>query len=229
MEYLKDSRMVGIKNLAFRLNNIINYLYYFRSSIAKNTYPCKLVGEKISFPSNEQIILFKVLGKKNIYNAPLKGLFPDKKIISGFSPKDALKLGEIAFNEIINNVPKDEQLDKFKRMKEVMLTSTHDIYHTYNLDNSVSDNFINSTNLEIDSYLAYLIVKNSYPFKLVGYQSQDNFKETTIIYTILGKREGYKKSLKAIITTDGFLGKFHPTEAIKFGFIYAGEKFFAKR
>jgi hypothetical protein len=217
--------MLKFKRLAFNLGNIINYFYYIKSAFAKNSYPCKLIGEKIEHFNSEPTIIFKVLGKQNAYKVPLNYIFSSKNLISAFSTKDAFHLGKIAFNYVINSPNEIENKEKFRQIKSIMLSSTHDIYQ---FPNSI---FRSEYELEkqfpLDLDIKSVFLNNKYPFKLVGHKNLDTNK-TVIIYTIFGKREGYQKSLKEIVSDNSLLKKFHPTEAVKFGFLSAGDNFFSK-
>lgn len=218
--------MVIIQKMSCKLNRIINYIYYLKSTFAKNSYPCKLLGEKINSSSSESIIVFKILGRKSQYNIQLNNIFSNISIISGFSPRDALQLGRIAFSNIINDPIESENIKKFMAIKKIMLSSTHDIFpSSHSIENKIC---INNA-LDVDVHINLLTSNNKYPFKLVSHQLDDHSGETTIIYTILGKKDGYEKSLKSIVATRECLEKFHPTEAAKFGFISAGEELFYKK
>ncbi|MBA3660217.1 MAG: hypothetical protein H0W64_00635 [Gammaproteobacteria bacterium] len=222
--------MFGIKRVIFKCNEFINYLYYLKFSFKKNFYPCKLLGEKLILKNDEQLIIFKLMGKKSHYIELLSSLFLNKELISGFSPKDTLKLGGLAFNDIIIKLPENEKLEKFKKVKEVMLASTHDIFPSSLPTNErlISDAYNKTTTDDISALLTFAISKNNYPFKLVGYKSTPGCQDTTIVYTIFGRRDGHRKILSEIISKNDFLEKFHPTEVIKFGFINSGEEYFYK-
>ncbi|HLB41988.1 MAG: hypothetical protein A3F13_04890 [Gammaproteobacteria bacterium RIFCSPHIGHO2_12_FULL_40_19] len=221
--------MPKIKNLIPIFNGLLNRLHYARSAFLKNTYQCKLIGEKFDSSNTEAVIVFKLLGKKDQHTPSIHSVFYNKKLISNFSPKDAAKLGRIAFNDLNYDARDIEDRNQFIKIKNAMLSSTHDIYLPSYPHNC--GQFTQSTeavdrmcvNFNLDSSAS----KNKYPFKLVSYKSVSLPGETIIIYTILGKRDGYKKPLKEIMSTNSLLEKFHPTEAAKFGFIFTGEDFFA--
>jgi hypothetical protein len=219
----KDKSMRWLDKIFFILKKYINYLYYLNSTFSRNSYPCKLIGEKLNSTSDEPIIIFKILGKVEKYSIPLINIFFNKNLIASFSPKDSLKLGRIAFNFIINNKKENDKLKTFYKIKEIMLSSVHDIFSgSHFFSKSTPANLEAIINIDIESYLISLISRNKYPFKLVGYKS---LNKTIIIYTIFGKRDGYQKTLNSLINTNSVLDKFHPTEAVKFGFISAGEEF----
>lgn len=215
--------MRWLDKIFFILKKQINYFYYLNSTFSRNSYPCKLIGEKLNSTNEEPIIIFKILGKIEKYSIPISNIFFNKNLIASFSPKDSLKLGRIAFNFIINNKKENDKLKIFSNIKEMMLSSVHDIFSEAHFFSELTPaNLEAIINIDIESYLISLISNNKYPFKLVGYES---LNKTTIIYTLFGKRDGYQKTLNNIINTDLVLDKFHPTEAVKFGFISAGEEF----
>lgn len=221
-----------LKNLTSRLGYIISCLYYLRSSIIKNSYPYKLIGEKIIPSKNDILILFKILGKTDIFEIELKKILNNTKHLERFSPIDALKIGSLALNDIIIKLPENERKNKFNKIKCYMLNSTHDVHNITVEDENIdldsqfckNDSFIN-----LFHYLDSISLTNAYPCKLVGSKSHLEMNNTIIIYTIFGKRDGHEKSLKDIINNSDILAKFHPTDAIKFGFIYTGEKLFTKQ
>jgi len=224
----RDIVMKKIKNLIIKTKQFINCLYYLRSSIAKNTYPCKLVGEKINPLGNGTIILYKIRGEQDNNEIPLQYLLNTKKLIEKFHPTDAVKLGSIALKDILLELNENERNQKFNIIKNIMLNSTHDIYPIKEfkiLDyQHKTPTFNNSVNK--DDYLDSAVMGNTYPCKLVGSKATDNTSLTIIIFTILGKREGYEKSLSELLKDKKLIERFHPTEAIKFGFIALGDSIF---
>jgi len=202
----------------------INYFYYFTASLAKNVYPCKLVEAKSNLSDKGIIIIYKILGCSKNCEIPLQKLLENKKNLEIFHPIDAAKLGSIAFKEIICDLPKDKRVKEFQRIKNIMLHSTHDVYSDELIINSEysNDQCIEYKDL---TFLYPIISKNKYYCKLVGGKNDSLKIGTTIVYTLLGKREGYERSLQEILTGD-LLQKFHPTEVLKFGFIFEGDSMF---
>ncbi|TAK72878.1 MAG: hypothetical protein EPO11_09445 [Gammaproteobacteria bacterium] len=214
--------MSKLKYLAKKIGYIINYFYYFRASIIKNTFPCKLLGEKLNIFEGDSLILFKILGKKENYSIPLSRLLDSKQLIEGFHPLEATKLGSLAFKDTILKLPKDEIKNEFNKVKHIMLGFAPAYLNTMLEDKEAFD-----MPKEIYSYLNSAVTSNLYPYKLVGGKLAPNKDNTIIVYTIFGKRDGHEKLLQDIIENSNLLAKFHPAEAIKLGFIYAGENFLA--
>src|SRR3990167_3663168 len=122
MDCLRRFKMEILKELTDKLCNAINYLYCVGSEFTKNSYPFKFIGEKITTDSADPVIIYKIVGNKYEHQTSLNSIFGNKIIISGFSPKDAVRLGIIAFNHIISKEKMD--IKKFSAIKEIMLTST---------------------------------------------------------------------------------------------------------
>lgn len=209
----------------FKIKYFINYLYYMCFSLIKNTYPYKLIGEKINPLSTETIVLYKILGSNTNYEIPLKHLLDNKKLIENFHPTDALKLGAIAFDEIIFALPESERKTSFEKIKTKMLNSTHDTYPNRILESlSIKTHKNHCNHMQYNpTYLDSVVTKNKYPYKLVGAKSSSLKKGTTIMFTIFGKREGYEKILQELLNDKLTIEKFHPTETVKFGFIALGD------
>lgn len=218
--------MLKIKKIGSKLKYLINSMYYLKDSISKNTYPYKLIGEKIYHLESGKIVLYKILGQQNNNEISLKNLLNNKKFIEKFHPADAIRLGAMAFEEIISNLNHAERQVKFDQIKNTMLNSAHDVYpkrepSLHELQNITSDHTTN------EDYLDIAVMRNSYPCKLVGGKTDRKQIRTIITYIIWGKRDGHEKSLKHLINDKELIQKFHPTEAIKFGFIFSGDSLFS--
>ncbi|HSW68655.1 MAG TPA: hypothetical protein VLI69_00675 [Gammaproteobacteria bacterium] len=219
------SFMEKIKNFMVRIKHFINSLYYFKSILAKNVYPCRLIGEKID--SQETIILYKIRGQQNNSEILLQQLLNNKKLIEKFHSADAVKLGIIAFKDIILSLDKSEQEQKFYQIKNIMLNSIHDIYPSKYFTDICLINSCTNNSIDEENYLDLAVRENKYPCKLVASKTTHKKNCTTIVFTILGKREGHEKSLSSLLADNELLEKFHPTEAIKFGFIDFGDSKFS--
>jgi hypothetical protein len=199
------------------------FFQYYYAVYMRNYYPYKLIGEKQSESTNGTIIIFNKTGSIASSEISIKKLLSDLALISNFNPEDAYKIGFIALEQFICEVPLEERFCKFNEIKKIMLNSTGCINQNINLSNFIfndNDEKPSINNSKITQH------KNTYPYRLVGEKNNKNTSETTIIYTILGKRDGYTKSLKNLILHKEIIGKFHPTEAVKFGFIYMGDILF---
>lgn len=66
-------------------------------------------------------------------------------------------------------------------------------------------------------------IKNRYPCKIINVKDIDSFsKESIITYQAVTKLNVRKSTVKIILDDPGLLEKFHPTDAVKLGFIAFG-------
>jgi hypothetical protein len=202
-------------NNTSKMKNIFNYLYYIFSSITKNVFPCKLIGEKII--NNETIIVFKILGKEGIHETPIKSLFNHKNLLENFSPIDALKLGTISFTDILFSLPEQKRKETFENIKNKMFSSSNFFYPLPVNEETEIEHY------NIDDIKNYYINKNKYNFRLVGTKTNHASQKTVILYTIFGKKEGYELPLSDLIANKKALVQFHPADAVKLGFIAQGD------
>jgi len=208
--------MFVVKKLKDALAKLSGFFQYHYAS-SKNHYLYKLLGEKHAYDTNNTIIVFRKLGEKQPIEMPVKELLAAPHLIAHIHPKEALKIGSIALEEFIVELPENSRKQQFNKMKNIMLNSTH----------SLSNNESGNSPLQLQHLSPAINIKNTYPFKLVGGKSNNNGINTTITYTILGKREGHEKKLHELVNNIELIEKFHPTEAIKFGFIALGDSLFS--
>lgn len=187
------------------LSDIIGFIQY-RFASNRNYYPCKFIGEK----SNEKepyntIILYRMKGKKEILETPIKELLENIKLLVKFHQKDAVRFGAIAMGDTLFRENKEAMRSRFDEIKRKMLDSTNSI------QGGITSGY------------------NYYPCKLVGNKShtKEPYK-TIILYTIKGKREVFEVPIIKLLEDAKFLEKFHPTTAVKFGAIAMGDALFGK-
>lgn len=203
--------------------NLIGFFQY-HCSFKENYFPCRLVGEKRINDSQNTIIIFHLSGKTKAIELSIQDLLENNKLLSCFHPFDAFQIGSIAFEEFIRDIPHDLRKGKFENIKKIMLNSLHEVnhnqHHTKVLQKKYSspkDHYIVPVNLD-------KIKNNKYQFKLVAGHTKNS--KTTITFTLLGKREGYKKTLRQLIVDKDIIKKFHPITVFKFGFIALGDTLF---
>lgn len=68
-------------------------------------------------------------------------------------------------------------------------------------------------------------MKNHYPCKAIA-QKTIKPGETSILYTILGKRHVHEVSIQTLMDDPNLINKFPPTQAVKFGAIALGDLLF---
>lgn len=171
-----------IKKGISKIQHSMNFIHYLRCSITKNIYAYEITGEKI-IPSKTGItISYKMPGDSSNKAISIQDLLNDKKLIEKFHPLDAFKLGSLAFEDIILKLPETKKFEKFFQIKNMMLTSTHDVDLKQNNQNSLTQ-FLHiqpkSTSLkELTGHFDSSIYKNAYPFKMVGGREKLKFDLT---------------------------------------------------
>lgn len=197
----------------------IGFFQYYYAAFMRNYYPCKLDGEKHSEEANEAIIVYHKTKNRFSLEISIKELLSNSTLIADFQPEEAVKIGFIAFEQFVLEVPLDERSLKFNQIKHIMLNSTCDVSQNFNFGNIFFETTCESTKQDDRHHLN----KNIYPCRLVGGKPDNVTNGTKIIFTVLGKREGYDTTLSDLISNKDLLNKFHPTEAVKFGFIHMGD------
>lgn len=221
-KYIKwNINMFVIRKVKYLAVQLMGFLQYYCAAFMRNYCQCKLHGEKRSTETNETVVVYHKAGNSRSLEISIKELLSNPTLISNFYPEDALKIGFIALEQFVFEMPLGERTIKFSQVKQIMLNSTYDVTQKSNPFNL----FFESINCEINknnepNYLC----KNIYPCRLVGGKA-DNIAlgGTRITFTILGKRDGYDITLSELINNKALLKKFHPTEAVKFGFIHMGD------
>lgn len=182
------------------IENIVGFIQYHFAS-KRNHYPCKFMGEKANeSDSSNVIILYQEKGRNAVQEIPIKDLFDNPTLIEKFCQHDAVRFGVIAISGILFNTEPSLLKQRFNEIKTKMLDS-----------GSSSSNYSSS-------------VKNSYPYQIAGEKSSTaNSHNTTILYTINGKRDLFEITINELLENPTLLEKFHPTVAIKLGAISMGE------
>ncbi len=201
---------------------VIGFFVYHYYSLMRNYYPFKLIGEKISVEKADRIIIFTRVGFINNIEISIKNLLGNPSLISCFHPSDAFKLGASSLEEIIFNLPKKDQMNKFNSIKKIISNSINNSFLRFYLeDNEYENNFV----IENREDIANILINNKYLCKLVGIENKKN-NDTLITFTVLGRRDGHEKLLSALVKDNSLIGKFHPSDALMFGFIYFGDIYF---
>lgn len=110
-----------IKKIKNGIKKIIGFFQYHTDSL-KNYYPCTLVGERPSKEGNT-VILYRILGKRDIFEISIKELLEDSKLVSSFHPTAAVKFGAIAMGDILLMEDHGKRSAKFDLIKRKMLES----------------------------------------------------------------------------------------------------------
>lgn len=204
----------------------IGFFQYYCAAFMRNYYPCKLDGEKRSEETKETIVVFHKSGSTCLLEMPIKELLADTSLIANFIPEESVKIGYIALEQFLLEVPLDERTSKFNQIKHIMLNSTCDVTQNLNFNDLFFDIKTFKSNINGENHRSS---RNVYPCRLVGGKVDVITTRTRVIFTVLGKRDGYDKALDDLINNKDLLNKFHPTEAVKFGFIYMGDTLFGSK
>ncbi|MEO8401577.1 MAG: hypothetical protein ABI597_07255 [Gammaproteobacteria bacterium] len=189
-----------VKNFITNIHGLIQY----RFATSKNYYSCVFIGEKLNVnESYNTIILYRMKGKKEILEIPIKTLLDDINLLRQFHQKDAAKFGAIAMGDILFQENNDFIKQRFENIKRKMLDTTQ-------------------------SPNEPMLGQNYCPCKFAG--EKPNVKKpynTSVLYTIKGKREVFEIPIKELLEDTALLEKFDQTVAIKLGAIAMGDSLFA--
>lgn len=103
------------KRFLNKLGQVSSATAYHYLSI-KNRYPCRVVGERINSNTQETIVLYKVLPRKEEFEINLKDLLDQPMLVEKFHPTEAIRLGFMAFGDIFFNQPKEKAYSKYQDM-----------------------------------------------------------------------------------------------------------------
>lgn len=103
-------------------NTIGKYQYFYYSQ--RNFYRCKLVGEKPSRDENDTIIIYRILGKRDIFEIPIQELLLTPDLLSQFHPTEAIKFGAISMGDVLLRIHDSKRREKFDEIKKKMMDST---------------------------------------------------------------------------------------------------------
>lgn len=104
------------------LQNLIGFFQY-HCTLPKRYYPYQLVGEKKNLSdTSKTTILFRVIGKRDIFEMPIHEILEKSEIIEKFHPKDTIKFGAIAMGDTLFREPNEDlRKGKFLQIKQQML------------------------------------------------------------------------------------------------------------
>jgi hypothetical protein len=87
----------------------------------KNRYPCKIVGEQHLLENHDTEILYTIFSKRDVYKISVKDLLNDPDLLAQFHPTQTLKIGFIAFGDILLNMPEEQRTEKYKQIVGQMM------------------------------------------------------------------------------------------------------------
>ena len=114
------------KNFTFpdflkKLHQNIYGAFCFSVENSKPRYPYTLAGEKQRGKIDKTILYYRVSGKKDILEMEAGELCNSKELISRFHPLDVRTISFIAGIEQIIEVPTEERLHAFNKLKDNVL------------------------------------------------------------------------------------------------------------
>lgn len=88
----------------------------------KNHYVCTLVGEKAGKDPFNTIVVYRFIGKRDIYKISLRELLNDHELVAKFHPTQAIKLGAIAMGDLLfSENEESSRRQKFEAVKRKLL------------------------------------------------------------------------------------------------------------
>lgn len=97
--------------------DLIGAIYFFFENYRKR-YPYILEGEKFNSNLNETILLYRVAGKRHVYEMSARKICNIKNLIRGFHPLDVRTISFIAGVELILHEPHERRIAKFNELKK---------------------------------------------------------------------------------------------------------------
>lgn len=104
------------------IQKVINKYHYVTESI-KNRYPCKIIDVKnLTNFDKTSIIQYQAATAVNIRTSTAQDILDDPLLIEKFHPTDGVKLGFLAFGEILlkNNISIDEARELYLKIMDNM-------------------------------------------------------------------------------------------------------------
>lgn len=90
---------------------------YFILENSRLRYPFTLEGEKHDSGSNETVLLYRIIGKRHVYEISARELCNDRNLINKFHPLDVRTISFIAGVEQVLAEPGEERSGKFSHLK----------------------------------------------------------------------------------------------------------------
>lgn len=104
-----------------KMRDLINTLwgaFLFSIENYRKRYPYILLGEQPHHDGKETILLYRIAGKRHVFEMPAKEVCNSKKMISKFHPLDVRVISFIAGVEQILELPPESRREKFESLKK---------------------------------------------------------------------------------------------------------------
>lgn len=108
-----------LKKLLKKINMLCLWISYKLSEM-RNVYSHKAVGHHTN-EHGDTIILFTIMGKRDIYRIPIQTLMENKDLLERFHPCQTAKFGAISMGDVLFSLPIDIREDRYKSIREKML------------------------------------------------------------------------------------------------------------
>jgi len=92
----------------------------YKLSEMRNVYTHKAVGQREG-KNGKTLIRYTILGKRDLYDIPIKELMDNKELLERFHPCQTAKFGAIALGEVLFALPNEQRENLYNNIKEQML------------------------------------------------------------------------------------------------------------
>ena len=82
------------------------------------------MGERPTKEKRNTVIIYRILGKRDIFEISIEKLLANPQLLSMFHPTEAVKFGAIAMGDILLKENEEKRNKKFDEIKQKMLDST---------------------------------------------------------------------------------------------------------
>ena len=117
---IKDRLVQPVRSFVSWIKQLNGAMHY-KLAERRNHYACKAVGQKTTKPGHT-IILYTLLGKRDVYEIPIQDLLNNNELINRFPPTQAIKFGVIALGDLSFGIPYEQQQQRFETIKNQILT-----------------------------------------------------------------------------------------------------------
>ena len=104
----------------FKKINMFRLWLSYKLSKIRNIYTHKAVGQQTG-KDGETIILYTILGKRDLYKISIEKLMSDRSLLERFHPCQTAKFGAIALGEVLFCIPPENREQRFTKIKQEML------------------------------------------------------------------------------------------------------------
>lgn len=98
----------------------IQMWFSYKLSEMKNFYSHKAVGWRQD-SEGKTIILYTILGKRDVHEISIETLMADKDLLEHFHPCQTTKFGVIAIGDVLFSMPLEQREKKYRKIKNKML------------------------------------------------------------------------------------------------------------